>query len=68
MGDGIRKLLQSAKVFEFHRSMRGRGGGEEKQLDVLLWFKILELCRGQGQPGSWLQMCMGLAMRFFLSL
>ena len=59
----------NAEVFEFHRSLSWGGGGEgEKQLDVFLWLKILDLCGGQGQPGSWLQMGICLAIRFFLPL
>lgn len=70
LGAGYESYV-NAEVFEFHRSLswgEGGGGEGEKQLDVFLWLKILDLCRGQGQPGSWLQMCMCLAIRFFLPL
>lgn len=44
----------------------GEGGLERSRQTFSFGLLILELCHGQGQPGSWLQMCMGLASRFFM--
>ena len=57
---------QDTKVTSLRRlEAWGKGGGERSRQTFSFGLLILELCHGQGQPGSWLQMCMGLASRFF---